>query len=174
MPNVITIQTKNLDKMKGRITKAQKRVIKDTEKVLEAYGQVGVQALQQASPRKTGTFASGFGYQIGGRGTKDMELRITWSSRGKTPPKLLDWIVFGTGVYGPRKSPIVPKRAKRLSWVSDSGRRIFAKQVRGMKPRNFIKDAWQSTSNYRRSMAQKIGALIVGAIRGERGGGSAL
>ena len=47
----------------------------------------------------------------------------------------------GTGVYGPRGTPIRPKRAKMLSWQQKSGKRIFARQVKGMQPNPFLKDA---------------------------------
>lgn len=46
---------------------------------------------------------------------------------------------YGTGIYGPRKTPIKPKTAKLLSWIDpDTGQRIFAKQVRGVPPKRFM------------------------------------
>jgi len=65
------------------------------------------------------------------------------------------WVHEGTGIYGPRKTPITPKRARLLRWPvknqSGSGRRRFrggatqqyayAKSVKGVRPRPFLRDA---------------------------------
>lgn len=46
----------------------------------------------------------------------------------------------GTGIYGPRRRMIVPKRRKALRWVS-GGRVVFSKKSRGMRPNPFMKNA---------------------------------
>jgi len=63
------------------------------------------------------------------------------------------YVELGTGIYGPRKRPIRPKHSKILAWVSrgprptsaigwkravDEGRAVFAKEIKGMKPRPFL------------------------------------
>jgi hypothetical protein len=54
------------------------------------------------------------------------------------------WVHDGTGLYGPRRRLIRPKRAKVLRF---SGRRygktgyIYARHVKGMKPNAFLEDA---------------------------------
>lgn len=47
----------------------------------------------------------------------------------------------GTGIYGPHRRPIYPKRSKILRWKAVDGKTIFAKSVRGMKKNQFLKDA---------------------------------
>lgn len=47
----------------------------------------------------------------------------------------------GTGIYGPKGVPIRPRVAKVLSWKTRGGRRVFARQVKGMKPNPFLKNA---------------------------------
>lgn len=47
----------------------------------------------------------------------------------------------GTGIYGPRGAPIRPVSAKVLSWKTKSGKRVYAMQVKGMRPNPFLKDA---------------------------------
>jgi hypothetical protein len=47
---------------------------------------------------------------------------------------------MGTGVYA-GNGPIRPKRAKMLRWKSKSGKWIFAKSVKGSKPRKFMQKA---------------------------------
>lgn len=48
---------------------------------------------------------------------------------------------FGTGIYGPRRQLIRPKNAKVLSWKNRSGQRVFAKFVRGVKPKRYFTKA---------------------------------
>jgi len=43
-------------------------------------------------------------------------------------------VIYGTGVYGIRRSPIKPRYAKRLAWQSKSGEGTSAKTVRGQRP----------------------------------------
>lgn len=50
------------------------------------------------------------------------------------------YIHGGTGIYGPRKTPIRPKRAKALRFRIN-GQVIFAKSVKGMRKNQFLKDA---------------------------------
>lgn len=44
----------------------------------------------------------------------------------------------GTGVYGPTGQPIVPVRAKILSWVDTDGKRYYARKVKGIKPHHTL------------------------------------
>ncbi len=43
----------------------------------------------------------------------------------------------GTGIYGPKKTPIRPKNGKVLAWRSGSGW-IFARSIKGQKPNRFM------------------------------------
>lgn len=76
-------------------------------------------------------------------------------ARVGTNVKYALWVHEGTGIYGPRKTPITPVRKKLLAWPvknqSGAGRRrfrggstaryAFAKQVAGVKPRPFLRNA---------------------------------
>lgn len=45
----------------------------------------------------------------------------------------------GTGLWGPLRRWITPKRARMLSWIdSTSGRRVFRDRVAGVKPRRYF------------------------------------
>ncbi len=48
------------------------------------------------------------------------------------------WQEEGTGIYGPRHTPIRPRRAKMLSFVV-GGKRVFAKSVRGTRGKWYMK-----------------------------------
>ena len=51
-------------------------------------------------------------------------------------------VEFGTGLWGPTKSVIVPKNSKFLVWTSrQSGQTVFARQVVGQPPQPFLKPA---------------------------------
>lgn len=44
----------------------------------------------------------------------------------------------GTGLYGPMKKYITPKRGRFLSWVGPGGQRVFAEEVAGVRPRLYF------------------------------------
>ena len=60
---------------------------------------------------------------------------------------------FGTGVYGPKKTRIVPKNAKVLHFEIN-GKEVFAKSVKGSPPQPFM----------RPSIIEAVAALRTGAI----------
>jgi phage gpG-like protein len=76
-------------------------------------------------------------------------------ARVGTNVKYAIWVHEGTGIYGPRKTPIRPRSARLLKWPiknqSGKGARrykggktanfAFAKQVKGMRPRPFLRVA---------------------------------
>lgn len=47
----------------------------------------------------------------------------------------------GTGIYGPRRRPIRPRRSKFLVFTASGSIKIFARSVRGMPRNQFLKDA---------------------------------
>lgn len=51
----------------------------------------------------------------------------------------------GTGIYGPLGKPIRPKTAKALKFTTKSGKTVFAKSVRGIKPRRFVEKSITQT-----------------------------
>ncbi len=54
------------------------------------------------------------------------------------------YIHDGTGIYGPKGQPIKPVRAKALHWRGPGGEAMFARQVKGIKPNPFLRDAFNS------------------------------
>jgi hypothetical protein len=48
------------------------------------------------------------------------------------------WQEAGTGIYGPTRTPIRPRRAKVLAFTV-GGKQVFARQVRGSRPRWFMR-----------------------------------
>ena len=61
-------------------------------------------------------------------------------------------VEFGTGIYsdfpGASRQPIRPKNAKALRWVDKRTKKvIFVKEVKGMKPRPFLRSAFEVALN---------------------------
>jgi hypothetical protein len=64
------------------------------------------------------------------------------------------WIIQGTGIYGPLRTPITPKNGTFLVFQATkldrrrrsdrSGRRVYARSVKGQRPNNFLRDALRS------------------------------
>jgi hypothetical protein len=64
------------------------------------------------------------------------------AARVGSPLRKAVWIHGGTGIYGPRRTPIRPTRAKRLVFKpKGSNRVVYAKSVKGMKANPFLSDA---------------------------------
>lgn len=58
------------------------------------------------------------------------------------------YIEIGTGLYGPQKKRVVPKKKKFLSWIDpETGKRIFAKSTQGMHARPYMYPAFLKTKH---------------------------
>lgn len=153
----ISITADRLMELPARLSKASKELIQVTEDSLDEYGALLVLAIDQQVPKRGGSTGQSLKYIIKGRGTRGMELQIQMGASDR-PKGLVEWLRFGTGIYGPRRTPIVPKRAKFLVFEI-GGRTIYARSVKGMKGYDFIKGGWDMTASQRRSMIARIGRL---------------
>jgi HK97 gp10 family phage protein len=71
---------------------------------------------------------------------------------------------FGTGIYGRHGIPIVPKRKKFLVFKpKGSSKYVFAKSVKGIKPKFFMKKAMEEVKS-RVGEIMQIGAEIVNKL----------
>ena len=66
------------------------------------------------------------------------------------------YVELGTGIHGPRKMPIVPKKAKFLAWQDKSGKWIRARSVQGMKPRPYLAPAVFETKEHLGAIAGNV------------------
>lgn len=73
------------------------------------------------------------------------------------------WLERGTGIYGERGTPIVPKTAKYLSWVGKDGKRYFAKSVKGIKPQRVGETAITGTENL---ITNEFDMAVTNTLRG--------
>lgn len=54
------------------------------------------------------------------------------------------WIHDGTGIYGPRRTRIVPRTKRALSFRVAGGGRVTVRSVRGIRPNNFLSAALEA------------------------------
>lgn len=94
---------------------------------------VDVGQTREIQARSGGKFASG----------KDIVVPITVAEI----PKYAKFVHDGTGIYGPRKTPIVPKKSKFLSFDS-LGTHWVLKSVKGQRPNPFLYRAAEEVNIY--------------------------
>ena len=58
-------------------------------------------------------------------------------------PKYALYVHDGTGIYGPKKRPITPKRGKVLAWES-GGQMHYARSVKGIRPNKYMDRAYKA------------------------------
>lgn len=54
------------------------------------------------------------------------------------------FVMRGTGIYGPRGTPITPKTAKLLVFRGRDGGTVFAKSVKGQRAQPFLAEAFRT------------------------------
>jgi hypothetical protein len=65
-----------------------------------------------------------------------------------SPLKYARFVHDGTGIYGPKGRPITPKHAKYLRFKPKGAAHfLYVKQVKGMRPNPFLKDALKAARN---------------------------
>lgn len=102
----------------------------------EAAAAIGTSALQAAAPKETGFLTARIEAD-----PHPTEARVRFRANVGQPPYGLFQEV-GTGLYGPLRRWITPRRARMLSWVdSNTGLRRFARRVRGTAPKRYFRTA---------------------------------
>lgn len=156
---IFLVRPKSIDDIKRGAYQTKREALRDALFEIDYYGEILTDRIVNSAPRDEGEFQKGFSYKVRKTGPTAGELRITWTPRNR-PEKLLDWIVFGTGIYGPLRKPIVPVRAPFLQWRGKDGKYHRAKSVRGMRRRNFLRTAWAETKIYRDRLTRVVGKML--------------
>lgn len=93
-----------------------------------------VAALKARAPKQSGELAGSIGFDLGNQGVDRPTAHITTGSvHGQ-------YVYFGTGIYGPAGSPIVPVNSQFLEF-DYKGAHIITTNVLGQRPQ---KDWWDS------------------------------
>lgn len=80
-----------------------------------------------------------------------------------TNVKYARYMEEGTGIYGPRRTPITPKNGKVLAWKRN-GKWHFARSVKGVKPKRFFKRARDDNRGYFTDQMRGAMTAIVSAL----------
>lgn len=104
-----------------------------------AYRAEGV--AKRKAPVDTGTLRGSINTEPARREGRDLVARV------KTTNRYARYQEEGTGIYGPRRQMIRPKTGRLLAWKRN-GRWHFARQVRGVKPKRFFKQARDEAVDY--------------------------
>ncbi len=121
----IQINDKEFQKLPQKLAKKAERAVKQTAKMIEA------KAAKKAPDRTTNLINSivtefeGSGFNTG--------------AKVKATARYAIFVHEGTGIYGPVGLPIFPKTKQALFWP---GAAHPVKMVRGMKPRPFLREAF--------------------------------
>lgn len=83
-----------------------------------------------------------------------------WSATVGSGLEYAKYQEFGTGIHGPRRRRIYPKRAKALAWRSKSGQMIFAKSVAGVPKQEFMKKGIDHTKKNIKTAFNKMDQII--------------
>jgi NAD dependent epimerase/dehydratase family enzyme len=122
--------------------------------VEDIAGQIEDEAKREAPVRDTGELAAHptdrgqmreIQSRVGGKfvSGKNIVIPITVAD----VPKYAKWVHDGTGIYGPRNTPIVPKKKKFMSFDS-LGTHWLLRSVRGQKPNPFLYRAAEQVNVY--------------------------
>lgn len=75
----------------------------------------------------------------------------------------LDYALYqeeGTGIYGPKGSPITPKKAKYLRFKAKSGQIIYTKRVKGVKAKKFFANAGEYIQTQANAISDAIFSVL--------------
>ena len=97
---------------------------------------LGRSALRRRAPKDTNLLSETF--EVTSPPPTRIGPRVRYSSR----QKYALYPEVGTGLYGPKRQWIYPKRARVLTWVDRrTGTRIYARRVRGQRPQRYFRKA---------------------------------
>lgn len=164
MAQLVTITVDELDNIKGRITKAQKEIIKYATEDLREYGRTLRAKIQAEAPKKTGTLASTVRINTRKAGTKEVHLEVTMGNKSRPE------VVVKTVLFGSKRHMIYPKKpGGRLRFVAKGGNVVFARRVNhpGTNPNNFLERALTLTKPER--VGKRVTLRVAEKITSGRG-----
>jgi hypothetical protein len=121
--------------------RARLAAIGDRKMLLQKVALLGVAEAKKLVPRRTSNLSRTI------RVERVTETNARVIAGGTSQVGYARYVEEGTGIHGPRKRRITPRRAKMLSWVGggsrltgrgSGSRRIFAKSVAGRKATPYL------------------------------------
>jgi len=102
---------------------------------LEIFGALMSQEFSKSAPKDTSLLANSFFNTMRIEGNT-----IKWSL-----PEYAEYVEFGTGIYGPKGKPIVPKEKKALAFKY-KGNNVVVKSIKGQRANPFIRHTFNRKS----------------------------
>lgn len=106
---------------------------------LQRRGDLIKNAAQRLAPKKTGALAAAIRSALVSSGGQ-IEVRVGIFGASARAVPYFRFVESGTGIYGPNRSMIKPRRARALRFVV-GGKVVYAKQVSGSPPNHFLEEA---------------------------------
>lgn len=83
-----------------------------------------------------------------------------WSAKVGSGLEYAKYQEFGTGIHGPKRRRIYPKRAKVLAWRNKKGEMIFARSVAGVPKQEFMKKGIEAVKKNIRVAFDRMDKII--------------
>lgn len=134
---MFTIEPGNVADLQARLQAVREQLAARLPETVAAFGtEVALPQFQAATPTRTGGLAAAYQTSVSHDATGTATLTIT-NSQGQR----LQWLIEGTGIYGPRGQRITPTVARALMW--DGASHPF-RSVKGIQGRDFLTPVQQA------------------------------
>lgn len=127
----LSAKIEGLDELKAKLANSPTQLDNIEQQMLKMAAMITQAAAKEKAPVDTSFLRKSIQYEL--KGTKGNR----YATVG-TNVKYAIYQEFGTGIYGPKRTPIVPKRARVLAFRTKDGHLVFTKQVKGSAPKKFM------------------------------------
>lgn len=128
-----TIEITGLDKMREYFKKSPQIVGPILEKATKKAGAMIVKTEKEQAPVKTATLRRSVELEY-----RPIQIRVYPNSR------YAEYVEYGTGLFGPNKTYITPKRAKAMVFQGKNGL-VFTRRSKGQAPNPFVERTVEMT-----------------------------
>ena len=148
----VTISVQDDSRIQDAIELLPSRVPKAVEAALAITGPRLLELLRTATPLgETGELRAGWTMT-------DLDMGILFLN----DVEHAQWVMEGTGIFGPTGQSIKPVSRKFMKFEGISGETVFAREVKGMQGRDFITNAFDPEE-----AANELGDLIIQGLLGD-------
>lgn len=175
MARILRVNVDELQRMSGRLTKAQKEVIKIATDELRDYGRKLRTTIADEVPVRDGVLKSTVRMNVRKQNTKEVELELTIGNKQR-PEVVVKTILFGSKPHTikpkkkgyPLKFMLTPKGGGPGTLV-----RAMSVKHPGTNANNFLERAIEITKEYRTAAERRVTLRIASIIqRGKDAGGA--
>lgn len=147
--------TLDISNFSNFVSKIPNNYSNEKQTLLQKYTSEAQAKAKEFAPRATSVLAS------------SIQAEVQSDSKGRvyTEVKYAPYLEFGTGIYGSRKSPIVPTRAKYLVFKGKDGKIIRAKSVKGVKAVQYMKRSFDFVKEKSGELLREAGSKIITKIK---------